>query len=316
YHSNWLNMMYPRLFLARNLLKDDGVIFVSIDDNEVHNLRLLMNEIFGEDNFIEEIVWKNKYNAGALTRGFSNIHEYILGFSKNPLSNIEAPLDDETIKKYNKKDDKYPVRGGFVTQPLATGSKDERPNLRYPIYYNGQEIWPEKQWIWSKDRVEKAIEKDEVVFNKAGNSYNPRVKQYLKDGHGKMRKGKPISILTGPYNQEGSKEIKQLFEKNLFSFPKPSSLLIYLISFTINENEENREIYLDFFSGSGTLGQAILELDFGDEKEAPKLDLGFKVFKLQSSNLKTESNWKSNWMRLPTPPKKARKKKTCCTNCC
>ncbi len=264
YHSNWLNMMYPRLFLAKNLLKEDGIIFVSIDDNEVHNLRLLMNEIFGEENFIEEIIWKNKYNAGALTKGFSNIHEYILAFSKNPLLNIEAPLDENTIKKYNKKDNKFPLRGGFVTQPLATGSKDERPNLRYPIYYEGKEIWPQKQWIWSRKRVEEAIKNDEVVFNEAGDSYNPRVKQYLKDEHGKMRKGKPISILTGPYNQEGSKEIKNLFQKNLFSFPKPSTLLKYLISFTINEKEETDGIYLDFFSGSGTLGQAVLELNKED----------------------------------------------------
>lgn len=265
YHSNWLNMMYPRLFLAKNLLREDGIIFVSIDDNEVHNLRLLMTEIFGEENFIEEIIWKNKYNAGALTKGFSNIHEYILAFSKNPLKNIEAPLDETTIKKYNKKDDMFPLRGGFVTQPLATGSKDERPNLRYPIFHEGKEIWPEKQWIWSQKRVEEAIKNNEVVFNKAGDSFNPRVKQYLKDEHGKMRKGKPISILIGPYNQEGSKEIKSLFQKNLFSFPKPSSLIKYLISFTINEEEETDGIYLDFFSGSGTLGQAVLELNKEDK---------------------------------------------------
>ena len=265
YHSNWLNMMYPRLFLAKNLLRQDGVIFISIDDNEVHNLRLLMNEIFGEENFIEEIIWKNKYNAGALTRGFANIHEYIIAFSKNPLSNIEAPLDENTVKKYNKRDSKFPLRGGFVTQPLATGSKDERPNLRYPIHHKGKEIWPQKQWIWSENRVEKAIANDEVVFNEAGDSYNPRVKQYLRDENGNMRKGKPVSILIGPYNQEGSKEIKTFFEKNLFSFPKPSSLLKYLISFTINEKEEKDGIYLDFFSGSGTLGQAVFDLNKEDD---------------------------------------------------
>ncbi len=78
YHSNWLSMMYPRLFLARNLLREDGVIFVSIDDNEVHNLRLMMNEIFGEENFIDCIIWKNKYGSGALTKGFANVHEYLL----------------------------------------------------------------------------------------------------------------------------------------------------------------------------------------------------------------------------------------------
>ena len=264
YHSDWLTMMYSRLKLARNLLTDDGVIFISIDDNEIHNLRMLMNEIFGESNFQEEIIWKNKYNSGALTKGFSNIHEYILCFSKDSIDNIEAPLDDETIKKYDKKDEKYSVRGGFVTQPLATGSKDARPNLCYPIFYNGVEILPAKQWIWSKERVEKAIENNEVVFNEAGDTYNPRVKQYLRDEFGIIRKGKPISILIGPYNQEGSKEIKNLFAENVFGFPKPIRLLKYLISITTNDNENNDGIILDFFSGSGTLAQAVLDLNNED----------------------------------------------------
>src|SRR5690606_20151113 len=107
FHSKWMNMMYPRLFLAKNLLKEDGLVFISIDDREITNLRCLCNEIFGEENFIEQIIWKNKYNAGALTKGFSNIHEYILCYSKAPLSNIEAPLSDEDIKKYDKKDSKF-----------------------------------------------------------------------------------------------------------------------------------------------------------------------------------------------------------------
>jgi adenine-specific DNA-methyltransferase len=264
YHSNWLNMMMPRLYLAKNLLRRDGVIFVSIDDNEVHNLRLLMNEIFGEENFLEQIIWKNKYNAGALTKGFSNIHEYILCFSKEGIDNIEAPIDEESIKKYNKKDEKFDRRGGFVTQPLATGSKDPRPNLRYPIFYNGAEIWPEKQWVWSKERVEKAIKDDEVVFNKSGDTFNPRVKQYLKDENGIIRKGKPISILIGPYNQEGSKEIKELFKESPFGFPKPSNLIKYLMSFTINNNEEKDGIYLDFFSGSGTTAHSVMKLNKED----------------------------------------------------
>lgn len=264
YHSNWLSMMYPRLKLARNLLKEDGLIFISIDDKEIHNLRLLMNEVYGEGNYQEEIVWKNKYNSGAPTKGFSNIHEYILCYSKNPIASIEAPLDEDSIKKYNKKDEKFELRGGFVTQPLATGSKDDRPNLRYPIFYNGKEIWPAKQWIWSRERVEKAIENNEVVFNEAGDTFNPRVKQYLKDENGVMRKGKPISILIGPYNQVGSKEIKELFPENVFGFPKPTGLLKYLISFTVNDNDASNGVFLDFFSGSGTLAHAVMDLNKED----------------------------------------------------
>lgn len=264
FHSKWMNMMYPRLFLAKNLLKENGVIFVSIDDAEAPNLRMLMNEIFGEENFVEQIIWKNKYNAGALTKGFSNIHEYILCFSKQPIISIEAPLTEDDIKKYNKVDDKFSIRGGYVTQPLATGSKDERPNLRYPIIYKGVEIWPEKQWIWSRERVLKAIENDEIVFNESNGSYSPRVKQYLKDENGIIRKGKPISILIGPYNQEGSKEIKSIFGSNVFDFPKPSNLLKYLISLSFGEEDKGDGIYLDFFGGSATMAQAILELNAED----------------------------------------------------
>ncbi len=264
YHSNWLSMMYPRLFLAKNLLKDDGVIFVHIDDNEVHNLRLIMNEIFGEENFVEQIIWKNKYNAGALTNGFSNIHEYILCYSKSPIVNIEAPLTEEDIKKYNKIDEKSSQRGGFVTQPLATGSKDERLNLRYPIHYNGVEIWPEKQWIWSKERVEKAIKNNEIVFNESNGTYSPRVKQYLKDENGELRKSKPVSILIGPYNQEGSKEIKELFDANVFGFPKPSGLIRYLLSLTFNDDPSSEGLYLDFFSGSASFAHAVLEKNTED----------------------------------------------------
>src|SRR5690606_22517448 len=149
-------------------------IFISIDDSEITNLRILCNEIFGEEHFIEQIIWKNKYNAGALTKGFSNIHEYILCYCKGQITNIEAPLSEDDIKKYDRKDDKFPIRGGYVTQPLATGSKDERPNLRYPIKYRGVEIWPEKQWIWSQERVLKAMANDEIVFNESEGSFNPR----------------------------------------------------------------------------------------------------------------------------------------------
>ena len=264
YHSAWLNMMYPRLFVARQLLREDGVIFVSIDDKEVHNLRILMNEIFGEENLIEEIVWKNKYGSGALTKGFANVHEYILCYGKTQFHNIQAPLDEEAKNRYKNRDSKYPIRGGFVTQPLATTSKDDRPNLRYPIEYKGHKIWPEKQWIWSKDRFEQALANDEVIINKKDDKFSVRVKQYLKDEKGNIRKGKPVSIMNGPFNQEGTKEIRSLFGNRVFEFPKPSALVQYLYSFVINEESEKDGIYLDFFAGSCPAAQAILQLNRED----------------------------------------------------
>jgi len=264
FHSKWMNMLYPRLFLARNLLHNDGLVFISIDGNEVDNLLKLCDEIFGEENFVELITWKNKYGAGAKTKGFITLHEFVVCYSKTNITNIEAPLDEEQIANYNKKDSKYSVRGGFVTQPLATTSLGERPNLRFPIIHNGQEIWPEKQWVWSKDRVLRAQADDELVITESNGKYSVRVKHYLRDENGVMRKGKPLSVLNGPFTQEGTTELFELFGETIFDFPKPSSLIRYFASFVINELEDKNAIVLDFFAGSGTTGQAVLDLNQQD----------------------------------------------------
>jgi adenine-specific DNA-methyltransferase len=270
FHTDWLNMMYPRLKLARNLLTEDGLLFVSIDDAEIANLRKMLDEIFGEERLIAELVWKNKYNAGALTKGFSSVHEYILCYAKSDIVNLTVPLGDQEIAQYKGMDSKFASRGGFVTQPLATNSKDPRPNLRYPITIEGREIWPEKQWLWSRERVEAAITNDEVVVNETNGKVSVRVKQYLKDENGEMREMKPLSLLIGPYNQEGSKDVDRVFgEEDVFSFPKPTALLRYLVSITINDRKDKDAIILDFFAGSGTLGQAVMEqnqVDHGNRR--------------------------------------------------
>ena len=264
FHTDWLNMMYPRLKLARNLMRDDGLICISIDDQEVANLRLLCDEIFGSENRVEEVVWKNKYGSGALTKGFANVHEYLLVYSRNPILNIAAPLDDEQRKAYKHKDSKFRVRGGFITQPLATTSKDDRPNLRYPILYKGVEIWPEKQWIWEKNRFDKAYQNDEIVINEKNGKYSVRVKQYLRDENGVERLGKPVSLLNGPFNQEGTKEVRELFGAPVFDFPKPSALIRYFFSVVINNEPEDDGLYLDFFAGSCPSAHAVLALNAAD----------------------------------------------------
>jgi adenine-specific DNA-methyltransferase len=264
FHSKWLSMMYPRLRLARNLLRDDGLIFVSIDDNEIANLRLMMNEIFGEENYQQQITWKNKYGPGALTKGFGNLHEYILCYSRNNIESITSKLSDEDIQNYKLKDDKYELRGGYITQPLATKSKDDRPNLVYPLIHEGKEIWPDKQWIWSKERLQKAYDNGEVIIKENNGKFSVRFKQYLKDEDGKMRMGKPLSLMNGPFNQDGTKEIDRLFGKPVFDFPKPVELIKYLFSMVVNEDVSKDGIYLDFFAGSGSSNQALLELNEED----------------------------------------------------
>jgi adenine-specific DNA-methyltransferase len=264
YHSNWLNLMYSRLLIARQLLNEEGVIFISIDDNEIVSLRKLMDEIFGEENFIETIIWKNKYGAGAATRGFISVHEYILAYSKNPLKNIQGPLGEDEVKKHSRIDDKFNIRGPYRTQPLQTNSLGDRPNLVYPILWNGKKIMPNKQWVWSKERMESSILNNDVEISETKEGFSVMSKQYLKDINGQLRKGKPTSVLNGPFSQEGTKEIRELFDKEVFPFPKPSSLIKHLIGLTINEDSSNDFIILDFFGGSGSTGQAIMELNKED----------------------------------------------------
>lgn len=340
YHTDWLNMIYPRLKLARNLLRDDGLIFISIDDNEYVNLKKVCDEIFGEDNLVGVVAWKNKYGAGAKTKGFIEVHEYILCYSKNPIDNIASKLSEEQSKSYNKKDEKYEKRGGYFTQPLMTTSMDDRPNLQYDIEYQGEIIKPSKQWVWAKERLLKAIENNEVVFNKkTDGSYSVRYKVYLIDENGVKRKGKPLSLLNGPFNQEGTKEVEELVGRGIFSFPKPSALIEYFFGFDVNDEYDNEGIYLDFFSGSCSSAHAVWKLNLEDQgsrryimvqlpeptdkaSEAYKsgfkeisqisrkrllelskksksinssLDFGFKVYKLDSSNI---CQWESNFDNL------------------
>ncbi|EFB5226189.1 site-specific DNA-methyltransferase [Escherichia coli] len=265
YHTDWLNMMYPRLKLARNLLKDDGIIFISIDDNEYHNLKLMCDEVFGEERFVGSISWKNKYGAGAKTKGFIEVHEYILCYSKSELINISSKLSEDQRGTYNKKDEKYNTRGGYFTQPLMTTSMDDRKNLQYDIEYDGDIIKPKKQWVWAKERLLKAIEDNEVVIKKkVDGSYSVRYKVYLIDEQGNERKGKPLSLLNGPFNQEGTKEVEELLGPNIFSFPKPTSLIEFFFGFEINDESDKSGIYLDFFSGSCSSAQAVLHLNLQD----------------------------------------------------
>ena len=264
FHTDWLNMMYPRLILAKNLLSNDGLIFISIGQGEQVNLEKICNEIFGESNHITTFVWKNKYGPGAFTKGVASLHEYVLCYGKKFPDNIETDLSEDETKKYKLMDDKFSSRGGYITQPLATKSKGDRPNLVYPLVHNGIEIWPDKQWIWEKKRLYKAYENDELVINENNGKYSVRFKQYLKDENGVMRKGKPLSLLTMCFNQDGTKEVQKKLGNGIFDFPKPTALIKYLISLIINSETDNDYYVLDFFSGSGSTADAIMQLNSKD----------------------------------------------------
>ena len=263
FHSDWMSMMYSRLKLARNLLSDDGFIFVSIDNGEVANLRKIADEVFGETNFVECITWKKKYGGGAKTKYFVGLHEYILCYSKDKslIEKIEVPYGEENRKYYKYEDEKIQVRGPYRLQPLNTNSNDHRENLIYPIAFEGEEIWPESQWQWSKQRTDLAISNNELVITRTKNGTSVNFKQYLRDETGEERTTKPFSIIDGIYTQHGTTEIKEIFgDGKAFSFPKPTELLMSLIKILGTGDH----LVMDFFSGSATTANAVMKLNAAD----------------------------------------------------
>lgn len=254
-HSIWLGLMRDRLEIIRNLLSDDGSIWITIDDNEVHYLKVMCDEIFGRQNFLTNFVWQKSYGGGSKARWFVGLHEHILCYAKNmaSLADFWLPPDPEAVKKYYKyTDKKLKERGPYRLQPLATTSMDDRPNLRYPITLpDGREVWPEKQWQWSRERTESALKNDELVITEKSNKITVSYKQYLKSAEGEERGRKPATIISGNYTQHGTNESVGLFgQKDKFSFPKPEGLLNLILECCTSTGD----LILDSFAGSGTTG--------------------------------------------------------------
>ena len=269
-HDKWLCMMYPRLKLLHRLLADDGVIFISIDDNEVQHLRPVLDEIFGSQNRVEQFIWKKSYGGGAKERYAVTVHEYILLYSKQKdrLSELSLPPDKDSESRYYKlRDDKFEMRGPFRTKPLeATKSMDARENLVYPIPApDGSQVMPKRQWWWSRSRVLEAIQNDDLYFirGKSG-EWSVQYKQYLRDVEGNQRKAKPFSIIDGIYTQTGSASLREIFAESTderFQFPKPADLIERLLTMLPYNSDS---IVLDSFAGSGTTAHAVLKLNAQD----------------------------------------------------
>lgn len=271
FHSDWCSMIYSRLHLARNLLTDNGLIMISIDDNELENLKKICNEIFGKENFVDTVIWKKRYGGGAKEKYLVTLHEYVLIYCKNisKLDEIFVPLSPESANRYyNKKDEKYATRGGYRTHPLEAGkAMDSRPNLIYPIPApDGTEIMPKRQWLWSKERAYAALENGdlEIVKGKDG-AWVVSSKQYLREEDGSIRPGKMFSIIEDIYTQHGTNEMISIFgNAKVFSYPKPSEFVKKLIN--ICEYEEDM-IILDFFSGSASTAHAVFKQNLDDRKK-------------------------------------------------
>lgn len=263
YHSDWLSMMYPRLKLARNLLKDDGVIFISIDDNEITNLKNICNEIFGEENFVAQMVWKKKYIGGKHAKHFVDLHEYVLVYAKNILDLDEVLMDRPSgeLGKFKLEDEYLAERGRYYTRPLKS-NLGKRETLIYPIEMpDGDTITT--QWMVSKDTFEDLKEKGRIVFiQKRDGTYNVHRKYYEKDGGGKV---KVPSLIETVSNADGKIEIKDLFgisegREIPFDNPKPTDFLNYLIEPVLKDGDT----LLDFFAGSASSAHAVYKLNAKD----------------------------------------------------
>jgi adenine-specific DNA-methyltransferase len=267
FHSDWCSMIYSRLMLARGLLADTGLIFVSIDDCELTNMRRICDEVFGETNFVDTIIWKKRYGGGAKEKWLVSLQEYVIVYCKNAalLGELYVPLTKDSIERYyQKKDENYATRGGYRTHPLeATKSMDARANLVYPIPApDGSEIWPKRQWLWSKDRAYEALVKGELeIYQGNDGSWQVATKQYLRDADGTERLGKMFSIIENIYTQHGTNEMISLMgNAKIFPFPKPSSFVKQLLPLASDKDS----IVLDFFSGSATTAHAVMQLNAED----------------------------------------------------
>ena len=324
YHSNWCSMMYPRLKLARNLLRDDGVIFISIDDNEITNLRRLSDEVFGEGNFVAQIVWKRKRGRDNSARWFSKAHEYTLLYAKliDKFDVHYLELDEETKKAYKNPDND--PRGPH--RDLACWARGTQGGVKYSFISKTGVVFSERLWLFSKANMEKMDNDNRLIFY-GENIYR---KLFLNENAGKI----PETLWDDTSNgANASDEIKSLFEEIVFDTPKPVPYIQRMVKIATDTDS----LVLDFFSGSATTAHAVVQLnaedgghrkfimvqlpepcdedseaaksgyknicEIGKERirragkkiaeenaiTAPNIDIGFRVLKLDTSSLRDTS---------------------------
>jgi adenine-specific DNA-methyltransferase len=282
FHSKWLNMMYPRLYLARNLLNDDGVVFLSIDDNEVQSLRFVMNELFGEENFLAQITVISNPKGRVLGEHFAKSHDYLLVYSKAALrSELSiAKTDDEVEGQYTESD----ARGNYRLLELRNTHRQfgrvNRRNLYFPIYVNPSDgavsaveatssiaVLPnwddgfEGCWTWGAEKV--SHDNQLLVGRQVAGRWKIYRKAYGKTSDGENARKKLQTVWSDRefHTEKGQAAFDALIPGRVFQSPKPVGLLKTIASLSSDPNG----IFLDFFAGSGTLGQAVLELNKDDD---------------------------------------------------
>ena len=263
FHTDWLNMIYPRLKVARDLLTDDGVIFISIDDNEVENLKKICSEIFGESNFKSQIVWQKRYTRSNNTIDFTTVVEHILVYSKTDQFVVNLlPRTDEADNRYTNPDNdpRGPWKGASFLNP-ATPS--QRPNLCYPITNpnTGETTYnTDHAWRRAKEVFEQLQAENKLYWGIDGKSKVPSIKMFLSEARGLT----PINFWDHEYagnTDNGSTELFDLMKTKVFDFPKPVKLIKRVLEHASNKDS----IVLDFFSGSATTAHAVMQLNAEDD---------------------------------------------------
>lgn len=269
-HNGWLSFMYPRLLLARDLLSDDGVIFISIDDNEQANLKLLCDDVFGEENFVATFPWRKRTAKSDVPFGVSQDYEWIICYAKSNL--FSASIEGKGRKYYETED--FPNRPWRIHDMTKQTTVAERPNSFFtminPKTGEGYPADSNRTWRITKDTFSKYLENNEIIFPGDYDflKISKPVARYFKDkdmekdgkDFGRVALSTKLPDDIG-MSQNGTKEVKNIFDDTIvFSFPKPSILLKYLFSSATNEND----IILDFFAGSGTTGHAVMQLNAED----------------------------------------------------
>ena len=344
FHSDWLSMMFERLIVARDLLKDDGVIFISIDDNEVHNLRKICDEVFGEGNFIASLVWENKEGGGSSDSLLFRIkHEHILCFCKEIINIKINGIEINNEERYKLSDEYENIRGKYYLQKLGMGSIQYSESLDYPIQISDGIFITAKEnnngkkacWRWSEEKYKWGIENKFIEIKKDSKDiWTVYTKQYLKcDNEGNFieRTQRPIGIIDKYSSTQGSKFLENIKLK-YFNYSKPYELIKYLLE---RISFDKDDLILDFFSGSATTAHAVMQLNAQDDgnrkfimvqipentdekseaykagykniceigkerirragakilednkdKDLSSLDIGFRVLKVDSSNMK------------------------------
>lgn len=264
-HDKWLCMMMPRLKLLRELLREDGVIFVNIDDNEVHHLRMLMDEIFGADNFLAAIAWEKRFTRSNNARLFSSIKDYIVTYRKSPaVSQLREARSEKSDSIYSNPDND--PRGPWTSVSYVNpATKAQRPNLTYKIknpFSKKMIEHPTNAWKYSYEVYLEHEKENRLHWGEAGGNTFPRLKKFLSEVEGGIVPTDLWRYDDAGTTDEGSKELDEIIGKDIFDNPKPTKLIKKILNLALDDSENS--IILDSFGGSGTTAHAVLDLNKED----------------------------------------------------